>query len=193
VYGSFDARKQLFVDEVSAIGATYLRAGLLPSPDREEVRRLLRSYVDLRVEAAHDPRFVAEGIFRSEQIQDSLWKQMEALIAGQPATPAQSLFIESLNEVIDLHGQRVTVALQFRVPHSVWLGLYAVTALAMMSVGFQLRQSRQRPLLFNLILALAFSALIVLIADLDRGSGGTVLVNQQSLFELQSKLQSDDH
>ena len=34
---------------------------------------------------------------------------------------------------------------------------------------------------------------IVLIADLDRGSGGTVLVNQQSLFDLQSKLQSDDH
>src|SRR6478736_1341916 len=45
----FDTRKQLVLDEANAIGTTYLRAAMLPEK-RDEVRDLLRSYVDARLE-----------------------------------------------------------------------------------------------------------------------------------------------
>src|SRR5262245_26018191 len=41
----FDARRQNVLNEANAIRTAYLRADLLPEPDREEIRNLLREYV----------------------------------------------------------------------------------------------------------------------------------------------------
>ncbi len=46
----FDTRRQVLLDEANAIGTTYLRAGMLPDR-REDIRALLRDYVDTRLEA----------------------------------------------------------------------------------------------------------------------------------------------
>jgi predicted ABC-type transport system involved in lysophospholipase L1 biosynthesis ATPase subunit len=43
-------------------------------------------------------------------------------------------------------------------------------------------------MLVSVILAPAFSSVIALIADLDRSSSGSIIVNQQPLFEFQQKL-----
>src|SRR5262245_27036868 len=37
----FDARREAVLAEANAIGTTYLRAGMLPEPERKEVARLL--------------------------------------------------------------------------------------------------------------------------------------------------------
>lgn len=54
VFGTVTSRfhelNQVALDEANTIGTTYLRADLLPEPDRGEVRELLREHVDLRVE-----------------------------------------------------------------------------------------------------------------------------------------------
>ena len=42
----FETRRQVFLDEVNAIGTAYLRAALLPETDRMDARKLLREYVD---------------------------------------------------------------------------------------------------------------------------------------------------
>ena len=90
--------------------------------------------------------------------------------------------------VRELHGKRVTVGLQFRIPGTIWLGLYAVSGLAMIAVGYQFGQSRQRQLLFGFILAAAFSSVIGLIADLDRSAEGTIKVDQQPVKDLYEQL-----
>jgi hypothetical protein len=46
----FDTRRQVVLDEANAIGTIYLRAGMLPER-REEIRTLLRNYVNTRLEA----------------------------------------------------------------------------------------------------------------------------------------------
>src|SRR6185436_16038471 len=43
----FDARRMAVLEEANAIGTTSLRAKLLPEPERSEVTRLLREYVDV--------------------------------------------------------------------------------------------------------------------------------------------------
>jgi len=184
----FDARKQLLLDEVNAISTTYLRAGLLPQPYAADIHRLLREYVDVRAQVAREPGVLKEGIIKSEAIQDQLWQDVEKLSATQPVTVLQSLFIQSLNDVIDLHTKRVTVGLQYRIPGTIWFGLYTISAFAMVAVGYQSGLTKRRQYLVDIVLALAFSSVILLIADLNRESEGTIQVNQQPLLSLQQKL-----
>jgi hypothetical protein len=46
----FDARKALMQDEVNTIGTAWLRAQLLPQPQRDEISGLLRGYVSARID-----------------------------------------------------------------------------------------------------------------------------------------------
>jgi hypothetical protein len=47
--GRFDSRKQALVEETNAIGTAYLRAQLLPEPQRTAEGDLMRQYVDARL------------------------------------------------------------------------------------------------------------------------------------------------
>src|SRR5262245_30926773 len=47
----FEARRETLLDEANAIGTSYLRSKLLPEPQRTEVQKLLREYVDIRLAA----------------------------------------------------------------------------------------------------------------------------------------------
>src|SRR5215470_9254917 len=78
----FDTRRQVLLDEANAIGTTYLRAGMLPERG-EEVRRLLRDYVAARLEAVQ-PGKLAEGIRRSENIQQKVWTEAETIGQKNP-------------------------------------------------------------------------------------------------------------
>jgi hypothetical protein len=185
----FDARKMLLLDEVTAIGTAYLRAGLLSEPYTETVRQLLEDYVELRVIAARDPSTVREMIPRAEQIQDRIWRYVEGLAEREQPTVYRSLFIAAVNDMIDLQDKRVAVGLQFRVPGTIWVALYLVLALTMVGVGYQFGNVVRRQLLLSLLLATSFSAVMMLIVDLDRASQGIVGLNQQPLFDLWERLQ----
>src|SRR4029077_1272694 len=102
----FDTRKQLVLEEANAIGTTYLRAAMLPER-RDEIRALLRSYVDGRLEAVRSGR-VAVEILRSEATQGQLWSAATAVGLQHPDSIVVGLFVGSLNDVIDLHAKRVT-------------------------------------------------------------------------------------
>ena len=81
----FDTRRSLVMDEANALGTTYLRAAILPDPDRREIRNLLREYLDLRVHAIQSAK-VGEGISKSEGLQDRLWSEATAVGAKNPVT-----------------------------------------------------------------------------------------------------------
>ena len=81
----FDARRQTVLEEANAIGTCYLRARLLPEPQRTEIARLLREYVDVRVRGVKEGN-VAETVARSEELQQRLWSQAAAA-AGKNPTP----------------------------------------------------------------------------------------------------------
>src|SRR5437899_3173260 len=105
----FDARREVLLDEANAIGTTYLRAGLLAEPHRTEVRKLLREYVDVRLDAANT-RNAEPALRRSEEIHGLLWAHATAVAEKKPESIVVLLFVESLNQLIDLHAKRVQVA-----------------------------------------------------------------------------------
>jgi hypothetical protein len=192
----FNARKQLVLDEVNTIGTTYLRADFLPEPERTKVKRDLRDYVDLRASIARKdvltkPDKIQEIIDNAESMQNEIW--VYTLKAGRqhPDSEVVGLFISSLNTMIDLHTQRVVVALQYQILGAVWGALYLLSVLTFGLVGFELGASGGGSVLVSIIIALVFSTVILLITDLDRPLQGQVLVSQQPMIELQQKLREE--
>jgi hypothetical protein len=184
----FDVRKQLLLDEVNAIGTAVLRADLLPEPHGAESRRLLKTYVDIRVAQGHQRKDIGAAIADSEAVQRELWSHAIQLAKADMNSDVGALFVESVNSVIDLHTSRVTVALQYHIPLRIWMGLVSVTVLAMIAVGYQFGLTGRNNMLIALVLALAFSAVVLLIADLDRATQGALQVSQEPMRKLQQAL-----
>jgi hypothetical protein len=184
--GIFTERRQLVIQEANAIGTTYLRAGYLDEPYRTESRDLLRKYVDLRL-AALDPAKLEMAITRSEQIHNELWKSAETIARESPSETI-ALYISSLNEVIDLHTERINVGLVIRVPPVVIFGMYLVALLTLFLAGMQSGYAENRNLIAQIILVLVLSIVFLLIIDLDRSSQGLLQVPQQALINLQRQL-----
>ena len=184
--GNFNERRHLVIEEANAISTTYLRAGILQEPSREEARQLLREYAELRLRAL-DRSQTASAILRSEAIHDELWLAAEAIGLEQP-TPTVALYLASLNEVIDLHTERLSAELGYRVPATVLLGLFLVALLTLFLVGvydgYRERHNRVALIVTVLIISLVF----MLIVDLDRSNLGLIQVPQKALLDLQQSL-----
>jgi hypothetical protein len=182
----FDSRRQVLLDEANAIGTTYLRAGMLPERG-EQIRGLLRDYVGARLEAVRSGN-VAEGIRRSEDIQQNVWSEAEALGQKNANSIVVGLFVQSLNQMIDLHAERLQAGLRSRIPGAIWLGLFAVAALSLATMGYHAGLSGTRRSLAVVAVAVTFSVVIELIADLDRPQEGVLKVSQQALLDVQRSM-----
>jgi hypothetical protein len=182
----FDTRRQLLLDEANAIGTAYLRAGMLPDRGRQ-LRDLLRDYVAARLEAVQ-PSKIAEGIRRSEEIQQKLWTEAETVGNNNPNSILAGLFVQSLNQMIDLHAARMQAALRSRIPSAIWVGLFAVAALSLATMGYHAGLTGTRRSLAIVAVAVTFSVVIELIADLDRPQQGLLRVSQQALLDVQRSM-----
>jgi len=185
----FDARRQGVLDEANAIGTTFLRAGLLPEGRGESIRNHLRTYVDLRLEAVRTGD-LETALRRSNELHEQIWEETEAIAKKHPESILVGLFIQSLNETIDLHETRVVVGLYNRIPLILWGTLYLLTILAMMGVGYHAGLTSQIRSLSFFILAFTFSAVMVLVADLDRPREGMLRVSQQALIDLRGTMEA---
>jgi hypothetical protein len=131
---------------------------------------------------------IDETIRRSEDLLGRLWAHAATLAEESPNSIVLGLFIQSLNEVIDLHTTRVMEGVRTRIPGVIWIALYAITALAMIEMGYQCGLAgRRRPLSIPAF-AVAFAAVMFLIADLDRPGEGMVRVSQQTMEDLRNTM-----
>jgi hypothetical protein len=183
----FDNRRALVMDEATTIQTAYLRAGYQPAPADEEVRELLREYVPLRISTA-DRSALAANLERSLEIQGQLWAIAERLVETTENTDLLALFVESINDVIEVHDRRLTAGLYARVPESVvWL-LLGGSVLALGMVGYGAGLTGRRSLVGAVVLVVALSAVTVLVVDLDRPQDGLLRVSQQPLIDLQRQI-----
>jgi hypothetical protein len=183
----FDARRAIVVDEANSIGTTYLRAGYLPEPASSQIRELLRRYVPLRI-VVTDTTNIADDIQRSQKILAEAWAIAEGIAKTTDKGDLTALFIESLNETIDLHETRVTAGLYARVPETVVLLLIGGSALSLGMVGYSAGLTKRRGLLNAIVLVVALGAVIMIVVDLDRPREGFIQVSQQPLIDLQQQI-----
>jgi hypothetical protein len=183
----FEARRQLVQTEANNISTTYLRADLLPEPMRTDAQVLLKQYVDARLAGTRPDRLM-ESISKSEEIQRRLWSQ--AILAIQKEKSVfTSLFSQSVNQLIELHSQRITAGLRSRIPSAIWIGLYLVLILAMAAAGYQQGMASKRRSIAVITLVCGFSIVMFLITDLDRPGQGYLHVNQEAMIEVKKMMQ----
>jgi hypothetical protein len=186
----FDARRMAVLDEANAIGTTYLRTRLLPEPERTDAAQLLRDYVDVRVRIVQQGT-ITEGLAESEVLHRRLWSSAVAAAEKDPSSIMTGLFIQSLNDVIDMHAKRVLVGIRSRIPMSIWVALFTLALVGMSAMGYQAGLSVTRRSPAMLFLALAFGGVLFLIVDLDRVREGFLNVGQQAMLDLQTSMQSE--
>jgi hypothetical protein len=189
----FQSRRQLLLDEVNAIGTTYLRAGMLKEPHGSDIRKLLREYVDVRVSLAKESRYrnpekFQEAIAYSETLQDKMWSHAVSITQADRHSPIDALFIDSLNQMIDLQTSRITTA-SYRLPKIIWYAIYFITIISMFMVGYQIGLSGKGNLKVGILLAFTFSTVLFLMVDLDRATEGYFRLSHKPMIELQKKLQ----
>jgi hypothetical protein len=182
----FDARRAIVLAEANAIGTTYLRAGYIPEPASSQVRELLREYVPIRI-GLTDATNIESEIDQSAAILAQLWTVTEG-VAREHGSDVIALFVESVNETIDLHESRVTARLYSRVPETVLLLLVGGAALSLGMVGYSAGLTKRRSLLSAFVLVLTLGAVITIVIDLDRPREGFIQVSQQPLIDLQHQI-----
>jgi len=178
----FAERRSLLVEEAVSIGTTYLRASTLPQPYRDHSRQLLREYVDTRLNLVEGDLFDG-AVAEAKVLHEDLWNDAAA-VARQDRTAVTSLYLNSLNETIDLHEKRVA-SFENRVPQAVWVLVISVSFIAVFTRGATLPS---RFWLTLILLPITISIVVALIADLDTPGRGLIQLDQRALHRLQADL-----
>lgn len=180
--GRYDNRRATVVQEANDIETTYLRAQLLAEPARSRSLALLRRYGDQAVDLADrvpdSGRFDAD-LDRMEAVQRSLWREAGDAVRSDPEGTAPRLYVESLNDMIDSHTDRVT-SLRNRVPGTVVVlqvlgGAVAVGVLALYVALLG------RGLATSLVAATLVIVILFISIDLDRPHRGLITVPDRPL------------
>jgi len=185
--GRYDQRKLYEEEEANAIGTEYVRADLLPSSDAENVRRLLREYLDQRIlyYQTQDRTALRRIDISTGQLQKQLWAAVRTASAPQP-TPVVALAVSGMNDV--LNSQSYTQAAWLnRIPPAAWALVAIISLAANGMVGALWRRGRPMGLLSG-TLPVIVSLSLVLIADIDSPRGGLIPVRPVGLISLAASL-----
>lgn len=196
----FEVRVQSLAEEARIARNAFMQADLLAEPGRSQAKRLLRDYVELRndirkVVSQRVTEKLAEAIQVSEQIQRELWLLAAETRGQRPASqegPGENeALMASVLALTDIHYTRIHSALMNRIPITIWVTLYLMAVLSMIIMGYQAGLTDRRSPVATFTLAVAFSAVITLITDLDRPVMSFFDINDQLLVELYTDMQAD--
>lgn len=191
----YDARKALVREDAHAIRVAYQRADFLPAPDRAESKQLLKRYLEARLAYGESGEGtageVAPLLVENDRIQRRLWRIAVANAERDMNSDVAALYIESLSEMERVHAYRLAIGVRTRIPTSIWLVLYALTILGMVSMGYHAGIAGSRRSKATWIVAIAFALVISLIASLDRPAG-FIRVTQQPLADVRDLMSAAD-
>ncbi len=185
----YDSRRAAVVDTANAIGTTYLRAQTLREPIRSRSLEDLSRYTDATIrlsEAVPGSADAEDAIADAERLQRSLWGLAGEALAASPTDSAPRLYVETLNEMIDMQTVQVS-ALNNRVPNAVLAieVIGASIALGLLALYLSILARG----VVSVVLAAAFLSVLLLITfDLDRPVRGLVRVPDRPIVDLRHSM-----
>ena len=157
-YSRFDARRQLIVQEVNALGTAYLRLDLLPADAQPVLREKFRIYVSSRLafwEKLTEVSAAWAEYERNQKLQDEIWKQTVEALSGESYNSARMLLLPALNEMIDITTTRL-IAIQTHPPLLVFLMLFVLALASAAVTGNGMAKSES----LNWVPVIGFAAII---------------------------------
>jgi len=176
-------RKSMMVNEANAIITAWLRAGFLPEPDSLSLRRLLREYAQMRLDAANQLIELPVAIVQSEKMHHQMWQVVENNVKQGNQSDVMEGLVESVNQVINVHLLRITAATK-RLPSILGVILFGTTTLSFLLVGVASSSDRKRDTSAIFLFALAFVAVLMMMVDLDRPQEGILTVSQAAMTDV---------
>jgi CDP-diglyceride synthetase len=182
----YNTRKELLLEEVTAIRTTYLQAGLIPEPYRSNSRKFLIEYTNLRITLAQDQSLshLEELKLRSDYILKNLWSYAEALAAQDRSSEAYSLYTGSVSDLVENYHKRITLTFEYRIPIAILWVLFIITLFSMFLLGYQFGVSGKKNNILAIFISIIFSAVMFLILALDRPETGIMRLNQTPVNSL---------
>ena len=181
--GNHGERKAMVGIEANAIGVAWLRAGFLEEADALELRKVLREYAQVRLDAANLEITLPAAVELSEQAHKEMWRTIERNVRQGRDDDIMVSLVESINDVIKTHSLRVTAALK-RLPEILGIVLILSTILSFSLVGVVSSADRKRDTTTIFIFALVFTAIFMILVDLDRPQEGMLTIGQTAITDL---------
>lgn len=164
----FESRIQFQIDEAIVARNAFMQADLYPEPVHSQARQLLLEHVEGRVQLSELVRKKrVDEVFQLLNRADEIIMQLWSLGVDGRMSETEAL-AQSVLGLMDMQTRRVQAALTNRIPLVIWLALYFTAVVAMIVVGYQAGLTESRSPIATFSLALAFSAVMMLIMDLDR-------------------------
>lgn len=185
--GRYNQRKDYEEAEANAIGTEYVRADLLPGADTAKVRALLKNYLDLRILQYKTRRRaqLRQMDVEMARLQTQLWSAAAGPAAGQQSA-VLALAVSGMNDVLNSQGY-TQAAWWNRIPLAAWALMMLISLFCNFLIGYAAHGKRA---LLCLILPIALSISLFLIADIDSPRSGVIRVRPQNLESLAETLRS---
>jgi hypothetical protein len=186
---SYDRRKILEAQEANAIGTEYARTDLLPPADAATVRALLKNYIDQRISnyTARNDQRVRQLAAQTARLQTEMWSAVAASAAAQPS-PLTALALTGMDNVLDSEGY-AQAAWRHHIPLAAWGLLFVISIFCNLLIG---RAAQGGSGFVLLVLPVALSISLFLIAEIDSPRAGSIRVEPQNLENLTHSLRSQD-
>jgi hypothetical protein len=187
--GRYESRRGAVVEEANAIGTTYLRAQTLAEPYRTASLERLVRYTDTSIRLSRsvpNSSSADEAVADGQELQRELWALAGEALDSAPTASAPRLYVETLNEMIDMQTVRVS-ALNNRVPPAVlWLEIAgAAVALGLLAAYLAILG---RGVVAVLLAAGLVTLLLLVTFDLDRPTRGLIRVPATPLTDLRASM-----
>lgn len=186
-------RADAFLVEINAVDTAYRGADLLGAQARQAAQELLREFVELRLETKrasdkNDFTLVLENIQKAGRLHDQLWRIAKSSMIATGDSVDTSIFVNGVLAMIKAGDERLQAKLFNRISPIIWITLLMMSLLSMMIMGFQAGLTGTHSRLATWVLAITFSAVMMLITDLDRPRVNLFKMDHQLMTELQTRI-----
>jgi hypothetical protein len=188
----FDHRRDLIVDEVNAIGTAWLRLDLLQPDARDDLRVLMRRYVDERIATyanVTDEAAIRRSLQQTQQAQAAFWFRLTVALKAETSLALVAHLVPAVNSMFDIAQTRILATRQ-HPPLAVYLMLGLLVLVSSLLAGFGMAKAAVQSTFHVVAFAAILSSSIYLILDMEFPRLGLVRVDKfdQALLEVRETM-----
>lgn len=185
----FIDRQDMIVKETNAIGTAWLRAMLLPEPQRTQLQTELRQYTNDRLELLRnfDPANNKRLLAKAGESQTRIWQSGVAGVGTD--REFANFMLPALNDVIDIHSEHLSAARR-HVPPPILIVIVVMAAIGIAMIGYDNGLVRRRFFVLSSAFGVVLAASLWMTIDLDRPRHGLMQASEQPYLDLLASMKS---
>jgi hypothetical protein len=179
----FDKRRDLIVQEVSALGTAYQSVDLLAKKDQPQIRELFKKYIDSRINLYKNNGTLTEAhlekkVATHNAIGDEIWKAVVRALEDTPY-PQKLIAAQILPELSDMFtaSENQRLSSKFHPPPIIVQSLILLAFIGSLTAGYNMGIEKERDWLLTIIFIILMAGTIYVIMEFEYPRLGKVSLN----------------